>query len=194
MNIENIIPIWRNKMSVVITREDLIAYAEVDYVIKHMNEKYIAKLPENLLNFFETMKDTEHEIYINPHKPLQEQGLKKYALEIIALLHVKYWCDNQDRKEELLQKMKENQEKFEAQLREKFRTDKLFENPNKIHNEDPMVTAYSKYMQENPDIQDYTDLREEPVAQETMEAVLEKKSLFQKIKLFVSKMFGKSVG
>lgn len=181
-------------MSVVITREDLIAYAEVDYVIKHMNEKYIAKLPENLLNFFETMKDTEHEIYINPHKPLQEQGLKKYALEIIALLHVKYWCDNQDRKEELLQKMKENQEKFEAQLREKFRTDKLFENPNKIHNEDPMVTAYSKYMQENPDIQDYTDLREEPVAQETMEAVLEKKSLFQKIKLFVSKMFGKSVG
>lgn len=181
-------------MSVVITREDLVAYAEVDYVIKHMNERYIAKLPENLLNFFETMKDPEHEIYINPHKPLQEQGLKKYALEIIALLHVKYWCDNQDRKEELLQKMRENQEKFEAQLREKFSTDKLFENPNKIHNEDPMVTAYSKYMQENPDIQDYTDLREEPVAQETMEAVLEKKSLFQKIKLFVSKMFGKSVG
>lgn len=184
-------------MSVVITREDLVAYAEVDYVIKHMNERYIAKLPENLLNFFETMKDPEHEIYINPHKPLQEQGLKKYALEIIALLHVKYWCDNQDRKEELLQKMKENQEKFEAQLREKFSADKLFENQNGIHNDktenqDPMVTAYSKYMQQNPDIQDYTDLRKEPLVEETMEAVLEKKSLFQKIKLVVLGILHKS--
>ena len=30
-------------MSVVITREDIIAYAEVDYIINHMNEKYINK-------------------------------------------------------------------------------------------------------------------------------------------------------
>lgn len=183
-------------MSVVITREDLVAYAEVDYVIKHMNERYIAKLPQNLLNFFETMKDPEHEIYINPHKPLQEQGLKKYALEIIALLHVKYWCENQERKEELLEKMRENQEKFEAQLREKFSTDNLFQKPNEIHsdktdNEDPMVTAYSKYMQQNPDIQDYTDLREEPVVKEAMDVAFEKRSLFQNIKLFVSRMLGK---
>lgn len=184
------------QMSVVITREDLIAYTEVDYIIKHMNERYIAKLPENLLNFFETMKDPEHEVYIDPHKPLQKQGLKKYALEIIALLHIKYWCENKERKEELLEKMRANQEKFEAQLREKFNTDNLFQKPESVSNseadaEDPMVTAYSKYTQQNPDIQDYTDLREEPVTEELAETTQEKKSLFQKIKLFVSKMFGK---
>lgn len=183
-------------MSVIITREDLIAYAEVDYIIKHMNEKYILKLPKNLLDFFDTMKDTEYEIQIDPHKPLQEQGLQKYALEIIALLHIKYWCEDKTRKEELLEKMKENQEKFESQLREKFSTEKLFSTSNKEENNkigrDPVITAYSSYTVGNPDIQDYTDLKEMPQIEELPETVEGNNSLFQKIKSFVSKMFHKS--
>lgn len=183
-------------MSVVITKEDLIAYAEVDYVIKHMNERYVAKLPQNLLNFFETIKDPEHEIYIDPHKPLQNQGLQKYALEIIALLHVKYWCVDQARKEELLEKMRQNQEKFEAQLRERFNTDNLFNQPEKEENirvgKDPVITAYSNYTIQNPDIQDYTDTREASLEKELLETVEEGNSLFQRIKAFVSKMFHKT--
>lgn len=183
-------------MSIVITREDLIAYAEVDYVIKHMNERYISKLPKNLVEFFDTIKDPDHKVYIQPYKPLNEQGLTKYALEIIALLHIKYWCENKERKEELLEKMRANQEKFEAQLREKFSTDNLFSNHkienNTISSEDPVVTAFSKYTVNNPDIQDYTDVRDEVIEEELPEKVKEKKSLFKKIKALVSKMFGKS--
>ena len=37
-------------MSVVITLDDIRAYAEVDYIIKHMNQKYIDKVPEKLRN------------------------------------------------------------------------------------------------------------------------------------------------
>ncbi len=187
-------------MSVVITKEDLIAYAEVDYVLKHMNERYREKVPENLRNFFETIKDPDYKIHIEPYKPLQNQGLTKYALEIIALLHIKYWCQNQERKEELLDKMKQNQEKLEAKLREQFSTDKLFQkNTHKVQvnqtsTQDPMTTAYSKYMENNPDIQDYTDLREEQqISQELQGNVIqEQTSLFQKIKLFVSKIFHKT--
>ena len=150
-------------MSVVITKEDLIAYAEVDYVIKHMNERYRDKVPANLQNFFETIKDPNHKIHIEPYKPLQEQGLTKYALEIIALLHIKYWCQNQERREELLDKMRQNEEKLEAKLKEQFSTERLFQHniqTNETSTEDPMTTAYSKYMNDNPDIQDYTNLRE----------------------------------
>lgn len=185
-------------MSVVITREDLKSYAEVDYIIKHMNERYISKLPENLITFFDTIKDPDYEVYVNPYKPLQEQGLTKYALEIIALLHIKYWCENKERKEELLEKMRENQEKFEAQLREKFNTDNLFNKPaesenHKVSSRDPVITAYSSYTVENPDIQDYTDVREEKnLTEQLTQTVEEKISLFSKIKQFVSKIFGKS--
>ncbi len=117
-------------MSVVITLEDIQAYAEVDYIIHHMNEKYIEKVPEKLLEFFSRIKDPNYEVYVDPRKPLQSQGLKKYTLEVIAILHVKYWCENEERKAELLTKMQENQEKFEEQLREQFSVDKLFANPS----------------------------------------------------------------
>ena len=118
------------QMSVVITLEDIQAYAEVDYIIHHMNEKYIEKVPEKLLEFFSRIKDPNYEVYVDPRKPLQSQGLKKYTLEVIAILHVKYWCENEERKAELLTKMQENQEKFEEQLREQFSVDKLFANPS----------------------------------------------------------------
>lgn len=117
-------------MSVVITLEDIQAYAEVDYIIHHMNERYIEKVPQKLLDFFSSIKDPNYEVYVDPRKPLQSQGLKKYTLEVIAILHVKYWCENEERKAELLAKMQDNQEKFEEQLREKYSVDKLFANPS----------------------------------------------------------------
>lgn len=183
-------------MSVIITKEDLIAYAEVDYIIKHMNERYVSKLPENLINFFDTMKDPDYKINIQPYKPLSDQGLQKYTLEIIALLHIKYWCQNKERKEELLEKMRANQEKFENHLREQFNTDNIFNNNNNKaieEEEDKMTKAYAKYTQNNPDIEDYTDLRQEVKNSESLtETVQEKKSIFEKLKKFISKMFSKN--
>ena len=117
-------------MSVIITLEDIQAYAEIDYIIHHMNEKYVEKIPKKLLEFFSSIKDPNYEVYVDPHKPLQSQGLKKYTLEVIAILHVKYWCENEARKAELIAKMQENQDKFEEQLREQFSVDKLFNNPS----------------------------------------------------------------
>ncbi|MBR3697632.1 MAG: hypothetical protein IKM97_05175 [Clostridia bacterium] len=114
-------------MGVVITRDDIIAYAEVDYIIHHMNEKYIRKIPEKLLNFFGTIKDPNHVVNVNPRIPLQNQNLKKYTLEIIALLHIKYWCEDEERRKMLYEKMLENQRKLDEQMREKFNNDNLFD-------------------------------------------------------------------
>ena len=116
-------------MSVVITLEDIQAYAEIDYIINHMNEKYIEKVPKKLLEFFSNMKDPNYEVYVDPHKPLQNQGLKKYTLEVIALLHVKYWCEDENRRNELIERMQANQEKYENRLKEQFNVEKLFSEP-----------------------------------------------------------------
>ena len=53
-------------MSVVITLEDIQAYAEVDYIIHHMNQRYIDKVPPKMIEFFDSYKDPNHEININP--------------------------------------------------------------------------------------------------------------------------------
>ncbi len=124
-------------MGVIITREDIMAYAEVDYIIHHMNMRYLEMLPKKLIVFFDKMKDPEYEVFVDPKKPLQSQGLKKYTLEIIALLHLKYWCEDEERKKELYNRMETNQIKFEEQLREKFSTDNIFDNKEeKVQEED----------------------------------------------------------
>ena len=49
-------------MGVIITRDDIIAYAEVDYIINHMNEKYTSMVPENIRTFFATIKEPNYKI------------------------------------------------------------------------------------------------------------------------------------
>ena len=114
-------------MSVTITIEDIRAYAEVDYIINHMNEKYQKMIPEKMLAFFHDFKDPNLNIKIDPYVPLQNQGLSRYALEIIALLHLKYWCENEERKQELYNIMLRNQEKLDEQMKNRFSVENLFE-------------------------------------------------------------------
>ncbi len=163
-------------MSVVITLEDIQAYAEVDYIIHHMNQRYIDKVPTKMLEFFESYKDPNYEIYINPYVPLQNQGLKRYTLEIIALLHLKYWCEDEERKQELYNIMLSNQHKLEDQMREKYGVEKLFDNAsatlvsgeedlkNQNFSKPRAIQKYEQYTQNNPDIQDYTDVVDEDIS------------------------------
>lgn len=194
-------------MSVVITLDDIRAYAEVDYIINHMNEKYREKVPEKMLNFFHNYKDPNYEVKVNPYVPLQKQGLKRYTLEILALFHLKYWCEDEERKKELYGLMLKNQERLEEQMREKYSVEKLFDNAHAtvVNSEEDLekedftkprvVQRYSQYTQNN-DIQDFTDhVNEEP--QSTQESNLPTnstdtpKGIFQKIKEKIFSLFGK---
>ena len=195
-------------MSVVITLDDIRAYAEVDYIISHMNEKYREKVPEKMLNFFHDYKDPNHEVKVDPYVPLQKQGLKRYTLEILALFHLKYWCEDEERKKELYGLMLENQERLENQMREKYSVEKLFDNAHATVvssegdlNEEKedftkprVVQRYSQYTEENTDIQDYTDhVEEQQVVTESdnlPKTVEEVKNLFQKIKSKIMAFFG----
>lgn len=196
-------------MSVVITLDDIRAYAEVDYIISHMNEKYREKVPEKMLNFFHDYKDPNHEVKVDPYVPLQKQGLKRYTLEILALFHLKYWCEDEERKKELYGLMLENQERLESQMREKYSVEKLFDNAHAtvVSSEEDLneekedftkprvVQRYSQYTAENTDIQDYTDhVEEQQVAAESdnlPKAVEEVKGFFQKIKSKIIAFFGR---
>jgi len=194
-------------MSVVITIDDIRAYAEVDYIINHMNQKYIDKVPKKILAFFSELKDPNYYVKVDPYVPLQNQGLKRYTLEIIALLHLKYWCEDEERKKELYGIMLRNQEKLEEQMRDKFSVDKLFGNNSsdeKAEGQEKedftkprVVQRYSQYTEQNTDIQDFTDHVEETnIAQSENNLVsetniLKAKSFFEKIKEKILSIFSK---
>lgn len=197
-------------MSVVITLEDIQAYAEVDYIINHMNQKYKEKVPPKMLAFFSELKDSNHVVKINPYVPLQNQGLKRYTLEIIALLHLKYWCEDEERKKELYNIMLRNQEKLEEQMRDRYSVEKLFDNTSETASENDkdtekedftkprVVQRYSQYTQDNTDIQDYTDHVEVSNNQEESKELISEnklevaKNIFQKIFAKIQSIFKKA--
>ena len=186
-------------MSVVITIDDIHAYTEVNYIISHMNEKYINMLPKQLVKFFENYRDPEFTVKINPHMPLDTQGLQRYALEIIAILHLKYWCENEERKKELYNIMLNNENNIAQNLKYRTNIEGLFNSLEDVESENENVDIdYSKpkgiqkydvYSKENEDIKDYTDVVEEEIEENlpTKENKNWFKNLINKISSFFKK-------
>lgn len=159
-------------MKVTITIDDIHAYTEVDYIINHMNQRYIDMIPEKLLEFFNSLSDPNFKVNVNPHMPLENQGLERYALEILAILHLKYWCQNEERKQELYELMLSNNgEKLNEHFKYRESIEGLFnykkeeEVEEKVDYSTPrVIQKYDVLTKENEDIKDYTDVVEDEVS------------------------------
>lgn len=102
-------------METVISNNDRIAIAEVDYIIHHMNEKYLNMIPQKVLDYITILKKKNVEIYIDPSLPLESQGLKEFTLYFLMVLNLKYWCDD-ERRREILARMEFNQKQLDEKI------------------------------------------------------------------------------
>ncbi|MCI8310210.1 MAG: hypothetical protein HFJ45_08680 [Clostridia bacterium] len=106
-------------METVITNDDRIAMAEVDYVLHHMNERYLNKIPQNVRDFIDVLKKSNRQIYVDPKVPLEKQNLKEFTLYFLMILNLKYWC-NDERRKEILLMLERNQKKFDDKINNIF--------------------------------------------------------------------------
>ena len=67
-------------MENIISNDDRVAIAEVDYIIHHMNEKYINKIPQKILDYITILKKRNVEIYVDPKHPLENRGLRALSM------------------------------------------------------------------------------------------------------------------
>ena len=102
------------------------AYVEVLEILKYMDKKYVSKIPLGLREFFERNASKEYKFYIDKSKSLEEQELKENTINILAMLNLNYWCEDEEHKQELLKKYHENDLKREEELSEKYNPDDLF--------------------------------------------------------------------
>ena len=112
-------------METVISNDDRIAMAEVDYIIHHMNERYLNKVPQKVRDYITILKKRNMKIYVDPHIPLEKQGLKEFTLYFLMILNLKYWCDDARRKDILLM-LENNQKKYDEKI------NNIFDNANNI--------------------------------------------------------------
>lgn len=102
------------------------AYVEILEIIKKIDVEH--KVPSKLIDFFEKNKDLNYEFKLK-NMDLKNQVLRETVI-ILAVLEQKYWANDNERK--VLNKiLEENEKKHQKEIREKYNSDKIFENSQK---------------------------------------------------------------
>lgn len=101
-------------------------YSEVYSVLNLLGNSYIERIPKKLYEMIEREKSSTYNPKFIKEKSLSEQNIKRESLSMIALLHLNYWCDSENEKQELLKLFKDNEEKHQAEIREKYNPDNIF--------------------------------------------------------------------
>lgn len=110
------------------------AYSEVDSFLELLDDEDKNKIPNKLRELFKNEKDKEYVKNIDVNKTIEEQNLKEETLALIALLNLKYWCEDESEKERLKNIYLKNEEMYQKELKEKYNTDNLFKNNKQIEN------------------------------------------------------------
>ena len=107
-------------------------YSEVYSILNLLGESYIAKLPTSLFNMIREEKRQDYNPKYDLKTNLGQQNIKRETLAMIALLHFNYWCDSEEEKNKLKEIFKTNEEKYQAEIKEKYNPDNLFKNRKRL--------------------------------------------------------------
>lgn len=101
------------------------AFSEVDMILDLIDSEMKNKVSANFIKFIKEEKDNNYKPNINPELPLEEQNILPETIDILALLKLNYWY-NEEEKKELLKVLNKNEQQFQKEAKEKYDIDKLF--------------------------------------------------------------------
>lgn len=142
-------------------KETRVAYAEIISFINLLPQDKQGKIPKNIIEYFKEEMDKDSKRELTTDIPLENQNLKNATWDLIAILYLKYLCEDEEEKKELEQIYDENEKKYREEMKEKY-------NPEKIFKE-----------------------REKQQVIQNLPIKVQKESIIQKIIKFINKLFHK---
>ena len=97
----------------VITYDNRYAYSEIVEILGNLDVYYVEKLPIKLREFFTYNKLPDYIRHINIGQPLSSQNLSEKTVIILAILNLRYWVENDDEKNELVNQYQKNEEEYQ---------------------------------------------------------------------------------
>ena len=102
-----------------------MALDEVDEILNHMDNKFISKIPNDIIEIIRNYKSGNNNFKYDLTKPLSEQNLQKETLEILSYLNYNFWL-NEDDKKKYKKIYYDNFLKNENEKRLKYNPDDIF--------------------------------------------------------------------
>lgn len=121
-------------------------YSEVYSVLNMLGDSYITKLPSSLYKMIKEEKLKEYNPDYDSNIALEQQNIRKESISMIALFHLNYWCNSEEEKNELKTLFKANEEKYQAEIREKYNPDDIFKNKKQNYIEETKHTEENTSM------------------------------------------------
>ena len=128
-------------MAVTIKPEQAFAYAEILEILDYMEEEYVNKIPQKLINVIKENASNTYERHLDANVPLEEQEISEKTTAILAMLMLNYWCESPEQKQELTDMFNENERKYQEELQRKY-------DPNNIFNNNPKPVEELKATEE----------------------------------------------
>lgn len=127
------------------------AYSEIYEILQLLGSEFVDKIPNEFIEFIDKEKDNDYYPNIKKDIPLEEQNLLEDTINILAMLKLDYWCENEEEKEELKSILMENECIYQEDLREKYNLDNIFkrkeiENPNNLPIEIEKVNLWKRIL------------------------------------------------
>ena len=114
-----------------ITKSTRIAYAEIDSFIELLPRAEKEKIPSKLKQYFKDEKDKETPKKLSVDIPIEKQNLQEETWNLIAMIYLKYLCEDEEEKKELEQIYDENEKKYREEMKEKYNPEKIFKERDK---------------------------------------------------------------
>ena len=94
-------------------------------ILNHMDKSYTDKIPKKFKDFLEKNKLDSYIPHLDHSKKIKEMNLKEKTKDILATIYMNYWC-NSEQKEDYIRRLKQNEERFQENLREKYNPNDIF--------------------------------------------------------------------
>lgn len=106
------------------------AVAEVLDILSHTSKDDLEKIPIKFINFLEKNKSKTYKAELDYSKNINEIKLKSKTKAMLGLIYMNYWADEEEKKN-FKQKIRENEIKYQAEMRQKYNPNNLFDKNKK---------------------------------------------------------------
>ncbi len=108
------------------------AISEVLEILKHTKKIDVDKISPNFLEFLYKNTLTNYEPHLDHSKSIKEMRLSDNTIAILSIIASKYWLTGEN-KENFENRLKENEEKYETELQQKYNIDNPFQSKRVKH-------------------------------------------------------------
>lgn len=102
------------------------AITEVLDILENSDKNITKKIPNDLIEFWKTNKSKTYKPNLDHNKKINEMQLKEKTKSLIGMIYLNYLCNNNEEKEKVKLILKNNEERYQKELREKYNPDNIF--------------------------------------------------------------------